>query len=91
VSPSLYSAQDSSLQESPNSSSLARKILGFLTKVRNPAREVLTELCSLSKQFSLGASLADKRLVFYFHINSVIYFRFPFDYPLNQHFITLAP
>lgn len=45
---------------------------------------------TLRTVFSVYRSLEVQSPVFHLHINSVIYPSFPFDYSMNQHFMTLA-
>jgi hypothetical protein len=46
-----------------------KKILDFPTRVRNPARNILKELCSLSKQLSLGSSLLQTKAQSFIYIS----------------------
>lgn len=61
VGTSLYSTE-TALQGSPDSTALARKILGFLTKVRNPAREILKKKKAVFSLCKLGSSLLHSKV-----------------------------
>jgi hypothetical protein len=65
--------------------------MSSLFQVITASRKEFSKRCVHSPSSSLlvALSLADQSLAFYLHINSMIYSRFSFDYPLKQPFMNL--